>query len=151
MVKAWSASSKRVAGNHKSVLCPGELKGSPQDLIFPLWVGVKDLPVLVVGDDDTLLLVGVLDDHKIIIGKVLDIEQDLFLFKASQDDLVLRLGIGEILLWQENCHIVTFFLENLEGTEQPFGGEVVGKSSRPSHVGSVKHDQPLVPRFGARF
>ena len=155
LVQAWPISSKRVVSNHEGVNGPGELEGSVQDLIFPLRMGFKDLSVLVIGDDDSLLLIGILDDHKVVVGKVLHDEQDLFLFKGSQDDLILKPGACEHLPWQKNCHIVTLLPEELVCNFQPLGRAVETKSTSPCHVGSVNHDKPQVAWFGfqsrARF
>ena len=149
LVQPWTISSKRVAGNHEGVSNPCELDGSVQDLIFPLGIGFKDISVLIIRDDDPLLLISILDDHEVVVGKVLDMEEDFPLFKGSQDSLVLRLGRCEHLFWQENCHIiVTLLLEELVSDQESFDREVVQNTTSPTDIGSIKNDLPHVPWFG---
>ena len=104
-MQAWSISSKWVVSNHQGVVDPGELERSVLDLILQLWIGFKDISVSVVGEDDSLLFVGIPDDHLVIVSKILNKEEDLCLFKSREDCLVLRICMIPFASGQEDCHL----------------------------------------------
>ena len=75
------------------------------DLILQLWIGFKDISVSVVGEDDSLLFVGIPDDHLVIVSKILNKEENLSLFKSREDCLVLRICMIPFASGQEDCHL----------------------------------------------
>ena len=108
-------------------MCGLEMPKKPVlDLVLKFRVGHEDVSVPVIGEDDALLLVSVVNDHLVVICLVLHKEKNLCLFKGSKDFFVfLVFGVGPVLLWQEHSNLNM----NIEPSESK-----VSKCQDPSNL-----------------
>ena len=120
IVQAWAIWSKGVLRDHQSVFDPGELKRSVLDLIFQLWIGPEHVSVLVIGEDDSLLLVGMSDDKHVIVSTILYPGKNSSLIEVIEDSLIFWSGPGKPFSGQENDHLVTLLSEVLHGKNESF-------------------------------
>ena len=142
-MQTWAISSKWVLSNHQGVMDPRELESSENkccktlycfncnlsilseikyliehwkpvlNLILQFWIGQEDVSVSVIGEDNSFLLVGVADDHLVVVCKILNKEENLSLFECSEDSFVLWRCMRPVLSGQENCH-----LQNQKSTQK---------------------------------
>ena len=112
--------SKGVLRDHQGVSDPGELKSSVLDLILQLWVGLENISVPVIGEDDSLLLVSMSDDKHVIVSMILYPGKNSCLMKVIEDSLIFCSGPGIPFSRQENYHLVTLLSEVLHGKNESF-------------------------------
>ena len=133
-MQTWAISSKWVLSNHQGVMDPRELESSENkccktlyfncnlsilseirylieywkpvlNLILQFWIGQEDVSVSVIGEDNSFLLVGIADDHLVVVCKILNKEENLSLFECSKDSFILWRCMRPVLSGQENCHL----------------------------------------------
>ena len=75
------------------------------NLILQLWIGQEDVSVSVIGEDNSFLLVGIADDHLVVVCKILNKEENLSLFECSENSFILWRCMRPVLSGQENGHL----------------------------------------------